>query len=372
MKKMITLALTVMLVLGSMVPAVAAEGGSAVTISMDTIESVLLSNSLSMSQIKNNFDKADLSYRNAKSDYNDVKEQYDALVLDSPTAWAQALSLSKQLDALRSSMNSAKFNLDAATLMYDQQVMQFVLASKQQYLVYLSALAQKEIAENNLSIQESQLASLKVKLSKGYVSKKQVDQFALQVLDLQISQGSLGEQSAVLLEKLRSSIGIQETATVTVAPAATLDFTSISAIVFSDDLVKMLAVSTDIKTKEISLQSINKLASSSNDPSKYKYDILAAEIALAQTREQVKSDFKDQYLALKNSYASMQTKEARYTNKKAELAGMTLRYKFGFASAKQLRDLTLEVRSQELQLLIDRQSLYSSYIGYVLKREKGV
>lgn len=376
MKKFIALMLAAILVLGSAIPVLAIENSAApavensatINISIESIESIMLSNSSNMALAKNNFDKAALTYQNALSDYNKVKKQYDALVLNTSADWAQALSLSNQLDSLRNNMNSAKFNLDAAQLIYNQQVQQFVLAAKQQYLSYLSALTQNQISAISLSSQENQLAGLMTKLTLGYVSKKQVDTFATQVSDLRTSFSNQEEQAKVLLEKLRSYMGILETATVTVSNVVTFDFTSIPAIVFDSDLSVMLANSTDIKTKEISLKSINKTASSSNDPSKYRYDIISAEISLSQAKEKAKLDFQDQYIALKNSDIALKAKIVKLNVKKTELAGMVLRAKLGFASKKQVQDIQLEVKSQELQILMDQQNLYASFIRYNLTK----
>ena len=367
--------LAAILVLGSAIPVLAIENSTApavnsatINISIESIESIMISNSSNMALAKNNFDKAALTYQNALSDYNKVKKQYDALVLNTPADWAQALSLSNQLDSLRSNMNSAKFNLEAAQLIYNQQVQQFVLAAKQQYLSYLSALTQNQISAQSLSSQENQLAGLMTKLALGYVSKKQVDTFATQVSDLRTSLSNQEEQAKVLLEKLRSYMGIIETAAVTTSPITTFDFTSIPAIVFDKDLIVMLANSTEIKTKEISLKSINKTASSSNDPSKYRYDIISAEISLSQAKEKAKLDFQDQYIALKNSDIALKAKIVKLNVKKTELAGMVLRAKLGFASKKQVQDIQLEVKSQELQILMDQQNLYASFIRYNLTK----
>ena len=375
MKKFIALMLAAILVLGSAIPVLAIENSTApavnsatINISIESIESIMISNSSNMALAKNNFDKAALTYQNALSDYNKVKKQYDALVLNTPADWAQALSLSNQLDSLRSNMNSAKFNLEAAQLIYNQQVQQFVLAAKQQYLSYLSALTQNQISAQSLSSQENQLAGLMTKLALGYVSKKQVDTFATQVSDLRTSLSNQEEQAKVLLEKLRSYMGIIETAAVTTSPITTFDFTSIPAIVFDKDLIVMLANSTEIKTKEISLKSINKTASSSNDPSKYRYDIISAEISLSQAKEKAKLDFQDQYIALKNSDIALKAKIVKLNVKKTELAGMVLRAKLGFASKKQVQDIQLEVKSQELQILMDQQNLYASFIRYNLTK----
>lgn len=369
MKKFIALIVAVILVLGSMLPVLAAENSSTIILSIDSIESVMLSNSSSMALAKNNLDRSDLAYSTALSDYNKVKKQYDALVLDTPAAWSQALSLSNQLDSLRSSLNSAKFNLDAAKLIYNQQVQQFVLASKQQYLSYLAALTQNQISRISLASQEKQLSSLKARLAVGYASKKQVNTFATQISDLKISLSNQEEQASILLKKLRSSMGIQETSLISVEPVVSFNFSPIPLIIVDNDLQVMLANSIDIKTKDISLQTINKTASSSNDPSKYRYEITAAEIALSQTREKVKLDFQDQYTALKNGYAALQSRFAKLSVKKAELTGIELRQKLGFASNKQVQDIKLEASNQELQIIMDQQNLYSTYIKYLLTKQ---
>jgi outer membrane protein TolC len=369
LKKLTTLVLAVMLVLGSLVPVLAVETGSPVIISMQSIETLMTANSLNMALAKNNLDKSNLTYKTALSDYNKIKDQYDALVLTSPADWAQALALSNQLDALRSSLNSAEFNLDAASLIYNQQAGQFILAARQQYLTYISALTQNEISRSSLASQEALLSGLKAKLSSGYVSQKQVDVYANQVLDLRIGLAIQEEQAAMLLGRLRTALGIAETATVSVEPVTTFDFTAIPVIVFNDDLNQLLSSSTDIKTAEISLQSINKIASSSNDPSKYRYDILAAEIALTQTRDKVKADFLDQYLALKNNYNALQLRLERLNTKKADLNGMELKAINGFASAKQVQDAKLAVSNEELQILLDRQNLLASHIRYILTKQ---
>ncbi len=378
MKKFIALILAAVLVLGSALPVMAAESssssstsnsGNTIRLNLASIESIMLSSSSNMALAKNNLDKSNLTYSTALSDYNKVKKQYDAMPLTTPAEWATAKSLSDQLDALRNSLNSAKFNLDAAKLVYDQQVGQFVLAAQGQYLSYLSAQTQNQITLKSLSAQESQLAGLQARLKIGYISKKQVDTFATQVSDLKISLANQEEQTSILLNKLRSALGISEAATVTVDPVTSFDFSAIPLLVVADDLKAVLANSVSIKTAEISLQSINKLASGSYDPYKYRYDIIAAELALAQTREKVKLDFQDQYSALKTAYAALQTRITKLNVKNIELTGMQLKQKFGFASNKQVQDLQLEVNNQELQILLDRLNLSTSYLSYVSKKQ---
>jgi hypothetical protein len=328
------------------------------TVTIGGIEAILVSGSTDMALAKNNLDQTDQDYRNQKSDLSALQKQYDAIDLTAAGGWSQAASLSSQLTTMRSSLTTSKYNLDAAKLRYDQQVRQAVLAAQQQFISASTAMAQSTISENNLISQEKQLSSMKLKLEKGFVSKKQYDAFVTQVTDLKKALVDLQNQSVLGLDKLRVTLGLKEGTLIKLVPETTFDFSQIPALDRVKDLQTMLDSSINIQTKRLSLESINKAKAASYDPSSFKYSILDAELLLKQTIDQEKLDFQDQFTSLQSSYAALNIQTTKLADKRAQLKTMELLQSYGFASKKQVDDLKTEVTNQELQIILDQHNLY--------------
>ena len=364
MKKLFSAFLILLLIISSSAISFAEVPGASTKIAFEDIEAIMLSNSIQMAVAKNAVDKAKLDYSNSKSDITETQAQYDALDPQSPSYWTSSLSLSNQLKALRSTGDSLKFALDSAEIRYNQQVKTFVIAAQKQYIGILLAEGTSLINENTIASLEKQLAAMNIRFLKGYASQKQLTTLSNQISDLKLSSNSQVEQTKALNSKLRSSLGLTTTAPLLLTPLLEFDYSAIEKIVYADDLAKVLENSITIKISQNSLDSINKTAKNSYNPSKFRYSIKDAELALSQTKTTAQESFQDQYNSLISSRNDLSISNRDLETKQKDLAIAKKKLALGLASSKSVADLANELTSLTIKNKAAKDNLYLDYIQY--------
>ena len=369
-----------------------------VTISLQSIETILHRNSPDISIASHNLDKSQAEYDDILNTISDLEAKLDAVDLtlpggseeaasilaqlaallgETPLADTSALvaelavvdltlpggleeaaSISAQLTTMRESGDAMEYSLASAQIIYDQQVGQLVLAAQQQYLSYLSLLVQENIQQDTLASQEKNHAFYEQGYAKGFMSKKQRDSYESQVSDLEVGLDKAVQQADAQLRNLRITLGLSEDTEAIVSPLSQHDFDGIAAIDFETDLTRMLKNSSTIKAKEIDLDGAE------NAVDQNHYDVMNARTALSQAIVDAKSAFQAKYEDLMDSYNSLQTSYADLTDNEDDLTYLEEGHKYGFISSKQVKSQQDEINNQQLQVSVEENSLYALSIAY--------
>jgi outer membrane protein TolC len=374
MKKILIITLAILLIASSFAVSFAVESQttqaatSVQKIAFGDIETLMLKNSGTMTMAKNALDKADYDYRQSLKSIDTLETQYNAIPLADSTDWATASSLSSQLVSLRTTRDTLKYSLDNAKINYEKQVKSNVTVVQQQYIATIAAANNAKISDNNLAISEKQLTIMAARLKLGFVSRNQYKTLNNQVSDARISNIQVEDQSNILVEKLGSALGLSTSSAIVLSPIATVDFSVIDKLVYSDDLTKVMENSVSIKDAVNNLASMNNTSKRSYDTSKYQYSVKDLEILLAQTKTSTQEGFKDQYTALKTSYASYLIAVRDLADKKIDLKYAEARYKLGMVSLNEVSNLKTEISNLELKNTNSHDSLYLSYLQYEAKK----
>jgi outer membrane protein TolC len=374
MKKILSITLALLLIASSFAVSFAVESQTtqAATnvqkLAFGDIETLMIKNSGTMTMAKNALDKADYDYRDAVKSINTLDTQYKAVDLSSSTGWSTASSLSSQLVSLRTTRDTLKYSLDNAKINYEKQVKSNVTVVQQQYIATLASANNAKISVNNLAISEKQLKVMAARLKLGFVSKNQYTTLNNQITDARLSNAQFAEQSNILVEKLENALGISTSSAIALSPIATFDFSVIDKLVYTDDLAKVMDNSVSIKDAVNNLASMKNTSKRSYDTSKYQYSVKDLEILLAQTKTSTQEGFKDQFTALKTSYASYLVALRDLADKKIDLKNAEARYKLGMVSLNEVNNLRTEVTNLELKNSNSHDSLYLSYLQYENKK----
>ncbi len=374
MKKILIITLAILLIASSFAVSFAVESQttqaatSVQKIAFGDIETLMLKNSGTMTMAKNALDKADYDYRQSLKSIDTLETQYNAIPLADSTDWATASSLSSQLVSLRTTRDTLKYSLDNAKINYEKQVKSNVTVVQQQYIATIAAANNAKISDNNLAISEKQLTIMAARLKLGFVSRNQYKTLNNQVSDARISNIQVEDQSNILVEKLGSALGLSTSSAIVLSPIATVDFSVIDKLIYSDDLTKVMENSVSIKDAVNNLASMNNTSKRSYDTSKYQYSVKDLEILLAQTKTSTQEGFKDQYTALKTSYASYLIAVRDLADKKIDLKYAEARYKLGMVSLNEVSNLKTEISNLELKNTNSHDSLYLSYLQYEAKK----
>lgn len=374
MKKILTITLALLLIASSFAVSFAVESQTTQTatsiqkVAFADIETIMINNSGTMTMAKNALDQADYDYRQSLKSIDTLETQYNAIPLADSADWAQASSLSSQLVSLRTTRDTLKYSLDNAKINYEKQVKSNVTVVQQQYIATLASQNNVKISDNNLALSEKQLQVMAARLKLGFVAKNQYTTLNNQVADARLSNSQLEEQSKILEEKLANALGLSSTTAIAISPIATFDFSVIDKLVYTEDLAKVMENSVSIKAATNNFASIKNTSNRSYDTSKYQYSVKDLEIILAQTKTSTQEGFKDQFTALKSSYASYLIAVRDLTEKKIDLKNAEARYKFGMVSLNEVTNLRTEITNLELKNSNSHDSLYLSYLQYEAKK----
>jgi outer membrane protein TolC len=374
MKKILTITLAMLLIASSFAVSFAVESQTTQTatnvqkVAFGDIETLMIKNSGTMTMAKNALDKADYDYRQTVKSISTLDTQYNAIDLSTSTGWSSASSLSSQLVSLRTTRDTLKYSLDNAKINYEKQVKSNVTVVQQQYIATLASQNNVKISDNNLVISEKQLKVMAARLKYGFVAKNQYTTLSNQVADSRLANNQLEDQSKILVEKLGNALGLSTSSAIALSPIATFDFSVIDKLVYTDDLAKVMDNSVSIKDALNNLASIKNTSKRSYDTSKYQYSVKDLEIILDQTKTSTQEGFKDQFTALKSSYASYLIAVRDLADKKIDLKNAEARYKLGMVSQNEVTNLRTEITNLELKNSNSHDSLYLSYLQYEAKK----
>lgn len=376
MKKIVTVVIAMLLVLGNISP-VQADSEDAIEISLNNIKEIMLENSPNMKiaendleQSRETYDDLEDDYDDAKDDYNSIKSKIDALDKTSETYDSDYAELKKELSSLSSDVSSAKDKLESAKddlkkarINYYATVASNVYSAQKAYIEYLSTLSDVNLNEENSKYNEKQMAIYKLQYESGFISKKEYDNYITSNNDTNYSYTDKKNQQEIALKNLKLSLGIDEGTKVTFKNDFESDLDIVSKIKFEDDVDEMLDNNSDIKLKEIALDSLN----DSDDASDYEID--NAEINLEELEKSAKISFEQQYNTLMSSYNTLKSSNDILKNKQKDLSVIELGYSSGFNSKQDLDKSKLDLEEQKSKVENNKNAFYVDYLGYIKMKE---
>ncbi|GEM_PF-3887300 len=350
MKRMLSALMAAAICVTFGLTAAAADAGQ-VSVSFDTVEDIMLQNSLDLRKIKADLEKA-------KGDYYDLQNGVDDL--KDLNAVVPSVELTAEYNTLKTSRDTAEIYYLTLQTQYDKSVMLQVLKARQLYLTYATDLMQEEVLETQLANKKLETEACSTKLKLGFMTKNQFD---LEMLDLKTVEDSLDSQrqkTASDYKSLKAALGVPEGTELDVLPM-TYDeevFPEIPLIDFDEDSAAMLQSSVDIKSKEIALQ-IKQTATI-----KKAREINVAKVELEQAKDSAAQSFRAQYDAVTDAYRSYETAREAYTVKEAAAKSGEMMYQYGYLSKLQLNDLELSRSMAQLSQTAQKNSLYLTYLRY--------
>jgi len=335
------------------------DGTKTVTVSLDTIESILTDYSPAMRKIVKDRDAAESTYRKLEDTMDDLQEA----IADAPSTtegWTLATQASKQYESLENSYKQAKLARDTAKEQYRLNVSQQVNTVKQQYLGY--SLDQSKLSNLNaqLTAQRQTLTSAASLLERGYLSKKVYDSM---VQTTESMADSLRAQQTVVdggERSLRLSLGVPESVKLVYAEAnlSQFEFSQISGLDLDKDTQSMLQGSVQLKNAKLTYESYR----ANDDVSEAQAE--SAKIAWEQAVKSETERMKTLYQNLQDGYHTLLTTRTSVETQRATLAAAETKYLHGYISTKTLTDLRNQTAVQETSLKAQEIALYSKLLSY--------
>ncbi len=218
-----------------------------------------------------------------------------------------------------------------------------LLKAQLQYLTCCSdALTTNSNANSTQSTTQSEEDARK-KYELGYISKQEYDDAVKATTDLTASQESAVSQREKDMLTLRHMFGLDD----------------------DDKMVLKSADYTDINLTKISGISLNNSLKEWN-----LYDLSGSDATDTETTGKVET-FKSLYNAMELAYSTYQNDLSKYESKQKDSALIKEKYDKGYATKKELDDITLETGTLKNTADKDRNSAYAAYLRFDFLRENG-
>lgn len=384
MKKIVTVVIAMFLILANISP-VQADSEDAIEISLNNIKEIMLENSPSMKIAENDLERSREAYDDLEDDYDDAKDSYDTAkekydiakekydkaeseeMADAKDAYDTAKEKLAEASSAKSSakdkLESAKDDLKKARINYSATVASNVYTAQKAYVEYLATLSDVSLNEENSKYDEKQMEIYKLQYENGFISKKEYDSYITSNNDTNYSYTDKKNQQEIALKNLKLSLGIDEDTKVIFKNDVESDLDIVSKINFDDDVDEMLDNNSDIKLKEIALDSLN----DSDDASDYEID--NAEINLEELEKSAKISFEQQYNTLMSSYNTLKSSNDILKNKQKDLSVIELGYSSGFKSKQDVDKAKLDLEEQKSKVENNKNAFYVDYLGYIKMKE---
>lgn len=211
---------------------------------------------------------------------------------------------------------------------HEQQLMNL----QKQYLTYCNDVFDRGSASGQYDSKTQAQDAARKKLELGYISQKEYNDAVQAVSDLSSSQQAPSNQRAQDLLKLRNLLGLDDVDQLIVKPAdySKVDFTTkLSSVKYAKDLEDLKLEPSQVET------------------------------------------FKSLYDALTQANSAYQLDSGKYQTKQAQVQLMQQKFAKGYASKKQVNDITLELQTLESTVAKEKNSVYIAYLRYDFMRDNG-
>lgn len=218
-----------------------------------------------------------------------------------------------------------------------------LLKAQLQYLTCCNdALSTNSNANNTKSTAQAE-EDAKKKYELGYISKKEYDNAVNATTDLTASQESAVSQREKDMLTLRHMFGLDDDDKMVLKSA---DYTDIN-------LAKIPGISLKSSLKEWNL-----------------YDLSGSDATDTELTSKVET-FKSLYNAMELAYGTYQTDLSKYESKQKDAALVKEKYEMGYATKRELDDITLETDTLKNTVDKDRNNAYAAYLRFDFLRQNG-
>ncbi|OOM06663.1 hypothetical protein [Clostridium saccharobutylicum] len=396
MKKIFIVFLMMSLMLGN-TSAVWADSSSSIELSLDNIKPIILENNLDMQTADNNEKKAEEDYNNLLDDVNDKEDEVTAkkteisnynteisnfklaedgsnsddlttLKTNLKTATNDLNTLNTDLDNLEQQKTTKRYSVKTATVTYNQTVEKAIYTAQQDYINYLSILADKETKKNEIKSNERDLSVFNLKYSQGFAAKSDGDTYNLKETTLNNDLSQINTKADAALKDLKTALGVDQSTEIKFDNSIDKDLQDILQINFDKDTQTMLQNNFNIQLQNLSIDELNN-KQDQDDSSVSDYEIDNAQISLEQKTIDAKTNFKSQYDTLMTSYNTLKGDYDTLKNYQTQFNTMNAQYSYGFASKQQVDDLNTQIVNQNSVIDNQKNQLYLNYLHYVQMKE---
>ncbi|GAA0077779.1 hypothetical protein UT300005_21570 [Clostridium sp. CTA-5] len=353
-----------------------------IKVSLENIKDIMIDNSLDMKTYDNNLKKVKEEYdeskdevKTAQTDKQDAEDKLaadDKLDSNKTKQLQNDLTLAENnLDTKNTNLDTKTFNYTQAKLQYDQKVESAVYQAQQDYIKYLSTLANKELQEDTAKSKEKNAQISKLKYESGFMSKNDYISSTQDNTDSSDKLNELINEEKLEKTKLCNELGISEE-NATIITDINEDIEKISKINYDSDLKEMLDNNVDIR---LANNNIDQLDSVDNETDNDYTDAINdynkdnAEISLQQKNNIAKINFKEQYDTLMNSYNSIKSSYNKITQEQNEYKITQSKYDYGFVSKNYVDNEKLTLDKDNATFVNSRNKCYLDYLKYIQMKE---
>lgn len=341
-----------------------------IKVSLDNIREIMVENSLDMKKYYNTLQISKEQYEQAKENYKDTSKPDKSDYGDDTASYTTAKAA---YDKLEETYENAKTAYKKAKDTYDQNVEKAVYTAEQDYLNYLSTLANKELQEDTVKAKDRDVKIDGLKYDYGFMSQNDYISSTQNTTDANVKLASLTNDEALQKDKLCNELGVRKSEVI-IEVDVTEDFKKITEINYDDDLQTMLENNYEIKNAKDSLDDLEDSDDSSTDDSDYAenisdYNTNNAKIDLKLSKQTAITSFKSQYNTLMNSYNTIKSSYDKINQELKVYNIKQTKYDYGFMSKNDLDDAKLTFDTDKASFIKSRNDCYLAYLKYIEMKE---
>lgn len=329
-----------------------------VVIAMDTVETIMLENSMEMKQIKANLDIVQGNYDKMLHDMDKLQDKIKV------SEMAVGASLTTSYDTMEDSRDKIKSTLDVTKATYERQVKQQVLTAQKQLMTYFSNIETQKMLDLQMQIQKTAVTDNYGKLENGFLSKKDYNNSVLSLKKTEAQAASTKSACEIGLRDLLTKLGVAENEKIKLVPPdiQAMDFAFIKNLDFDADLTETLEKSSAIRAAKLTYDNALK-GDYAED-----WDIASYKLDWDLKKQQVKNGFRQQYDALIVGYDDLMADRDAIEKQRSDFSDEADKVKYGFSTQKRADSLKLQLLSAESSLTIKENTLYAAYLNYLLTK----
>jgi len=376
----------------------ATSTNNAIKVSLANIEDIITENNLNAKMYANTRDNAKLTYDDV-NDSGDVTAAKTALqdAETANTAYNNALKAYKldpannpnpteptndvetaqtNLTTAENALNTAKYTLRNANITYSQNLETLVKKAQNDYISYvLSDLPSKEYDTANVQLLKKAADAAKIQYDNGFLSKNDYTTAQLNYTNALNTANASSDTEENDKANLYYDLGISLGQNVNFDTNLEQDLEDVSKINYNDDLTQMLNNNLTLQADNISVDEASDAKDDETDSStdntneviNNKFD--NAQMQLELDKNNSEPNFKEEYDALMNSYATMKSSSDSLDQQKNNYNSAQIQYDYGFASQNDVD--TSRVTSLETSESFEKNksTFYANYLLYIQMKE---
>lgn len=350
-----------------------------IKVSLENIKDIMTENNLEIKILLNEVKIQRESYNAAKDDYETKKDErdsaeeaYDEAVAagEDTTEEERALETAEEdLDDAEETLDDERDSLKKIRDSYEQGIQDKVYAAQEDYISYLSSLAELNIQEDEAKSYEKDLQVYKLKYDHGFISKNEytslIQENTTSVNDLKESQSA----EELAKTKLCYTLGLNPEGNIIFEDEITFNLDVIAQINYSQDLDKMLNSNNDIQLQNDEIDDLEDEEDTYEDEDLYDYEVENADLELQDLINDAETSFKAQYNTVINSYNAIKNDYNILIEKEKSYKITETKYDYGYVSKKELETAKHTLDSDRATFNKSKNTLYINYLRYLQMKE---